>query len=105
MDWIGLLFGIIGVILGIFGTLSVQKIVIQKNKLGDNVYNEGYSSDDVAKIIKSIHELSDDQIKQVKEALLGEFKNRPRIFTGSEEPKDAQDGDFWFREIKGDEKE
>lgn len=105
MDWLGLLFGVIGVILGVFGTLSVQKIVIQKNKLGDNVYNQGYSSDDVAKIIKSIHELSDDQIKQVKEALFGEFKNRPRIFTGSEEPKDAQDGDFWYREIKGDEKE
>jgi len=105
MDWLDFMFGIIGLIIGIFGTLSVQKIVIQKNKLGDNIYNEGYSSDDVTKIIESIHELSDDQIKQVKDSLFGELKNRPRIFTGSEEPKDAQEGDFWFREVKGDEKE
>ncbi len=105
MDWLDFIFGIIGVIIGIFGTLSVQKIVIQKNKSGDNIYNEGYSSADVTRIIESIHVLSDDQIKQVKESLLGELKNRPRIFTGSEEPKNAQKGDFWFPEVKGDEKE
>jgi len=105
MEWLNLIFGIIGIILGIFGTIAFQKLVIQKNKLGDNVYNEGYSAVDVAKIVKSIHELSDDQITQVKEALLDEFDKRPRIFTGSDVPKNAQDGDLWFHEIKGDDKE
>ena len=97
MNWLDLLFGLIGVLLGVLGTLSIQK-----NKTGDNIYNEGYSSDDVTKIVKSIHQMSDVQIKQIKDALLSEFKNRPRIFTGSEEPKDGQEGDFWFRIIESD---
>ena len=103
MDLLDLVFGFIGLILGVFGTLSLEKIVIQKNKTGDNIYNEGYSSDDITKVIKSIHELKDDQIQQVKDALFNEFKNRPRIFTGSEEPKNPQVGDIWFHEIKPDE--
>lgn len=102
MDWLDLAFGLIGLILGIFGTLSIQKIVIQMNKTGDNIFNEGYSSNDVAIIIKSIHKLSDDQIRQVRDVLQGEFKNRPRTFTGSEEPKDAQIGDIWLDETKQD---
>ncbi|MDY0277377.1 MAG: hypothetical protein RBQ97_04765 [Acholeplasma sp.] len=105
MDWLDLVFGLIGLIIGIFGTLSIQRVVIQKNKTGDNIFNEGYSSNDVTKIIKAINELEDDQIKQVKDALLEEFKNRPRVFTGSERPENLQVGDIWFQEIKADEKQ
>ena len=38
--------------------------------------------------------VNDEYIKQLEES-----KSRPRIFYGKEEPKEAKNGDLWFKEI------
>ncbi len=106
MDWINVIIGLAGVVIGAAGLLVGQKIInhynakkliIQNNESGDNIVNEGYSSDEVGVLIDKIKRLKNSQIEEIIVVLKDEFKHRPQIFTSREEPTNAKEGDIWYK--------
>lgn len=109
---IGIIVGLIGVIVGLVGIYSLS--ITNKGKIRNRdvnnssiqqgtIINNGLDSYAVIKLTKDItkEELEsvikklnkqDNEIESIKDTV----SKQPRFHVGTEEPKDAKDGDIWF---------
>lgn len=105
---IGLILSTTGIVLGSKALINTTNINKQRNKNGDNyqgsTINKGITGDELVNIIKNLPTSDIEKIKNELdkriENLESELKNRPKFSVGKEEPKDAKDGDLWFKEIE-----
>lgn len=109
MDIRDFIFTIIGITLGVGGTLlsvkfewiSFKNKRKQKNVFGNNVIQYGFTAEEVSVITSNINKLKDDQLRIVADELKVEIENRPQFFVGKDEPENAKHGDVW---LEADEK-